>query len=864
MSVSRRIQWSVALAVSGLLALAGTGVAAFVLESAREADRRSAVEALDRARAQVDAELGALAESALGWADRAAAALAVPEPSQLAAARVDVLVVSGPDGRPSAVAGSASLRGAAVTPEEVWDRARIELAPRPGSAEARTGLVVVGDGVFLTAARPLPAAPDGGVQTLLLARRADPDGSGAGRLSHAFGPGAGLHPLAGLAQFPDVQRGLATLMTGQPASVGPTEDGRLAASTLYTDVGGRPVAVLRLVLDATHRADALRTLSAMSVGLLLLGLLFLGIVHWLARSLTTSLDALADSELARSFVEQTSEGIVLVDRTRNTILRTNDAAQRMFGGLTPAEAAQWIGPLTSDPSPVDGGRATPREVSLSRPDGRTLDIEVAVHPLSSGQNRVVCAVLRDVSERKQVEQRIRHQAYHDGLTQLPNRALFNDRLAVSLAQARRARENVGVLLLDLDHFKTINDTMGHDLGDELLVQASDRIRRCVRDGDTIARLGGDEFVVLLPRLESPTQAGTVAERILNALRAPFGLGGREVHISSSIGVAVHPQDGDDASTLFRNADLAMYHAKQQGRNAWMLHDASMNEQAADLLELKTELLYALRNDELFLELQPQILGTTGQLCGFEALVRWRSPKRGIVPPGRFIPVAEETGLILAVGEWVLRAACKQVRDWLDADLPAVRIAVNFSARQFLERDLVERVERALSETGCPPELIEVEVTESIAMKHADRSVAALQAFRRMGMAVALDDFGTGYSSLAYLRQFPLDRLKMDRAFIKEMTAGDNSRTMVDSIISLSHSLGLEVCAEGVETPEQIALLRTLGCDLLQGFGLARPMPAHEATAIVRAATPPRWAPHFATILPQESLSRLARVFTNVH
>jgi EAL domain-containing protein (putative c-di-GMP-specific phosphodiesterase class I) len=231
---------------------------------------------------------------------------------------------------------------------------------------------------------------------------------------------------------------------------------------------------------------------------------------------------------------------------------------------------------------------------------------------------------------------------------------------------------------------------------------------------------------------------------------------------------------------------------------------------------------------------------------------------------RFIPVAEETGLIVALGEWVLRAACKQVRDWLDAGLPAVRIAVNFSARQFLERDLVEQVERALNETGCPPELIEVEVTESIAMKNADRSVAALQAFRRLGMGVALDDFGTGYSSLAYLRQFPLDRLKMDRAFIKEMTAGDNSRTMVDSIISLSHSLGLEVCAEGVETPEQIAILRSLSCDLLQGFGLARPMPAADATALVRAESPPRWAAHFATLLPQESLSRLARVFTNVH
>ncbi|MCK6575966.1 EAL domain-containing protein [Myxococcota bacterium] len=862
MSVSRRIQWSIGLAVAGLVATVGAGVAAFVLAGARDAQTRALTEALVHARAAVTAELGHLSVSAGAFAGIDAAGLPALGPAQLAAAGIDALVVADPDGRPVVTTGSQDGHIGPVAPADVWDRARIELALRPGGQGPRTGLLVAGDAVFLVAAHPMPSEADaaGRASTLLLARRAD--GAHADRLRAVVGSSIGLHPLLGLAEFPDVQRGLPALMAGQPVAVVPTDDGRVAASTLFTDVGGRPAVVLRLVADATHRAFALETVAAVALGLLVLGLLFLGIVHWLARRLTSSLDALADSELARSFVEQTSEGIVLVDRTRGTIVRTNEAAQRMFGGLTPAEAAQWLGPLTS--APVDGGRAMAREVSLARPDGRNLDIEVAVHPLSNGHQRIVCAVLRDVSERKQVEQRIRHQAYHDGLTQLPNRALFNDRLGVSLAQARRARENVGVLLLDLDHFKTINDTMGHDLGDELLVQASDRIRRCVRDGDTIARLGGDEFVVLLPRLENPTQAGTVAERILNALRAPFGLGGREVHISSSIGVAVHPQDGDDASTLFRNADLAMYHAKQQGRNAWMLHDASMNEQAADLLELKTELLYALRNDELFLELQPQIAGATGELCGFEALVRWRSPKRGIVPPGRFIPVAEETGLILAVGEWVLRAACKQVRDWLDAGLPAVRIAVNFSARQFLERDLVERVERALNETGCPPELIEVEVTESIAMKHADRSVAALQAFRRMGMAVALDDFGTGYSSLAYLRQFPLDRLKMDRAFIKEMTAGDNSRTMVDSIISLSHSLGLEVCAEGVETPEQIAILRTLGCDLLQGFGLARPMPAHDATAIVRAEHPPRWASHFETLLPQESLSRLARVFTNVH
>jgi diguanylate cyclase (GGDEF)-like protein len=662
----------------------------------------------------------------------------------------------------------------------------------------------------------------------------------------------------------DVAAAMPGLLGGRLVEVQPTSDGRVAGLTLFPDATGRPAFVLRVVSPRDRLETAHETVGLLAAMLLLIGLTVLLVVHRLAQRLTNSLDALSDSELDRTFVEHTAEGIVLVDRVRGAVLRCNDAAQRMFGDLDEAAAATWLaGALGGFSRPArDEG---PREVRIDRNDGTQVDLEIVAQPIRRGSHDVLCVVMRDVSERKRVEQRIRHQAYHDGLTQLPNRALFNDRLGVALAQTRRTAEKIGVLLLDLDHFKTINDTLGHDLGDELLVQVSERLRRCVRDGDTIARLGGDEFVVLLPRLDSAPHAGTVAERILNALRTPFSLGGREVHISSSIGVAVHPEDGNDASTLFRNADLAMYHAKQQGRNAWMLHDASMNDQAADLLELKTELLYAMRNDEFFLELQPQVDGVAGALVGFEALVRWRSPKRGIVPPGRFIPVAEETGLIVAVGEWVLRAACKQVRDWLDAGLPAVRIAVNFSARQFLERDLVERVQRALEETGCPPHLLEVEVTESIAMKNADRSVAALNAFRRMGMAVALDDFGTGYSSLAYLRQFPLDRLKMDRAFIKDVADSDNSRTMVDSIISLAHSLSLEVCAEGVETPEQLALLRSLGCDILQGFGLARPMPCADATTVLRAEGPSRWAQFFRTALsPEASACRLVREPTNLH
>ena len=818
----------------------------------------------ERVRSVVDGTLDDLSRTDRDWAtwDHAASFVDHPDDAQFIADTLTPTqfrnlnlrtVVFAPLSGPPAWGRALGASGETLDPlaPGLWDdlRSALNLATPLGADEDRHAMLAAGGHVFAVAAHAiLPSSGRGpSTGTLVMARTFD--GPALDALALRMGHRVTFMSVADPDLPPDVRDGLGALAAGAPTFITPCPDGQLAAVGLFRDAQGRPSVIMRFVGERWIVAWARVAQGLMLGGLTLAAVLLVLLVRRQLRRAVAGEDPLSAGALAQVFVDQSNDGVILVDRVNGAILRTNDAARRALGTRSPAESSAWLSGLLNGFVIAPGeARIGPKEVVLPPVPGAAgipLELEVSAQPIVRGAETVLCVVMRDVSERKRVEQHIRHQAYHDTLTQLPNRQLFNDRLAMALAQARRSTECLGVLLIDLDHFKTINDTMGHDMGDELLVQAAERLRKCVRDCDTIARLGGDEFIVLLPRLELQSGAGTVAERILNALRQPFRLNDREVHLGCSVGVAVHPQDGNDPSTLFRNADLAMYHAKQQGRNAWVLHDPSMNEQAADMLELKTELLHALRDDELFLEYQPQVESVTGRLIGFEALVRWRSPKRGIVPPIRFIPVAEETGQIVAIGDWVLRAACKQIRTWMDQGLPPVRVAVNFSARQFLERDLVETVQRILEETGCPADLIEVEVTESIAMKHADRSVAALKRFREMGMGVALDDFGTGYSSLAYLRQFPLQRLKIDRAFIREIAESDNSRTMVDAIVGLAHSLDLEVCAEGVETPAQIALLRTLACDVLQGYGLARPMPAPDATDLLRQGVVLRWAEHFA-------------------
>ena len=435
---------------------------------------------------------------------------------------------------------------------------------------------------------------------------------------------------------------------------------------------------------------------------------------------------------------------------------------------------------------------------------------------------------RDISELKQSEARISYLATRDPLTELPNRLLFNDRLEQGIIAARRKRDKLGVLFLDLDRFKNINDSLGHHIGDLLLKEVSVRMASCIRKGDTLSRLGGDEFVVTLEGLAHSEDAAQVALKIITALRRPLSVGGHTLNTSCSIGISIFPDDAEDSSELMKNADTAMYHAKEQGRNNFQFFSPEMNLRAVERHRLETELRVALEQGQFILHYQPQSDIRGGRLVGMEALIRWQHPQRGLVPPASFIPVAEESGLIELIGRWALRTACEQIQSWQAAGLPIVKIAVNISARQFNSpKDFADEVTRVLNTVGLDPRYLELEMTESMLLKNVDENIAVLRKLGKLGTSLAVDDFGTGYSSLAYLKQLPIDTLKIDRTFVRDIETDADDAAIIKAIIAMAHSLGLRVTAEGVETQGQLSALQKLRCDQFQGYLISRPVPADE-------------------------------------
>ena len=434
--------------------------------------------------------------------------------------------------------------------------------------------------------------------------------------------------------------------------------------------------------------------------------------------------------------------------------------------------------------------------------------------------------------RKQAEETLQFVAKHDALTRLPNRIMFLDRLELAIARAKRNGRRLAVMFIDMDRFKVINDTLGHEAGDTLLREVAKRLTGTLRTSDTVARLGGDEFVVLIEELSDPVYLGAIAQKLIDVLAASYLLSGQEYHITASIGISTCPDDSDDVQTLLRNADIAMYRAKEQGRNAFQFYSAQMNIHSLERLTLESSLRRALERNELVLHYQPQIDIRSGRITGVEALVRWQHPELGLVPPGKFITLAEETGLIVPIGEWVLDAACAQHRAWEQVGLGHLRVAVNLSPRQFTQGDLLKSVARILAQTGCNAKSLELEITEGMVMRNPESAVTLLQQLKDMGIHIAIDDFGTGYSSLAYLKRFPIDSLKIDRSFVTDIPgdAGDVAITM--AIISMAHSLGMKVTAEGVETQEQLDFLRKEGCDEMQGYFFSKPLPVELVTALL--------------------------------
>lgn len=440
---------------------------------------------------------------------------------------------------------------------------------------------------------------------------------------------------------------------------------------------------------------------------------------------------------------------------------------------------------------------------------------------------LVLKTLRYAIERKESEQHLTFLSHYDRLTGLANRELFRDRLHQAMARAERSGQLVALMFIDLDRFKAVNDTLGHLAGDELLIEVAERLKAAVRRSDTIARLGGDEFTVVVEGLSDTVDAETICAKILRSLARPFLIQNHEIYVTGSIGVTFFPIDDTDLNRLLRNADAAMYRAKEEGRNKYHLFTADLNTRAINRMALETALRHAIELDELHLCYQPKICVRTGAVLGAEALLRWNHPQRGPVSPVDFIPIAEESGLIVPIGEWVLRRACADIRKWHAAGFEQISVAVNLSARQFRHGELVDVVREVLEESGIAPHQLELEITESLLMDDTQASQVALRALKSLGTQIYLDDFGTGYSSLAYLKKFPLDGLKIDRSFIRDLPGDADGEAITRAILALSHALRLTVVAEGVETSEQLDFLRAADCEVVQGYLFSRPLPFRD-------------------------------------
>jgi diguanylate cyclase (GGDEF)-like protein/PAS domain S-box-containing protein len=552
----------------------------------------------------------------------------------------------------------------------------------------------------------------------------------------------------------------------------------------------------------------------------------------LGRSFNEMAARLAQTMVSRDYVEAVIESIadaVLVLDSAGKIERANAAARAMLGGEGPvaweAQLRDLLAAVSRDPN---GGH--PVEATIAVHGGETIPVEVSRSVLRENSRPIGSVLLiRDIRERKRAEQRLHYMASYDELTGLPNRSLFGDRLGQTLAQAKRSGREAGCIFIDLDRFKAVNDTYGHGIGDKLLNLVAQRLQECVRSVDTVGRLSGDEFAIAISNLAKADDANLVARKVVSALAHPFDLDGHPTYMTASLGIALYPIDGEDPAILLKNADTAMFRAKQLGRNNFQFYLPQMNERAAVRLQMETQLRIALERGQFLLHYQPKANLASGEISGFEALLRWQHPERGLVPPLEFISILEDTGLIVAVGEWVLRTACAQIGHWQAQGMPPRPVAVNLSARQFQDKNLGLVIAAIIADSGIDPGLLEIELTESMLMNNAEEATRTLNEINAGGVRLAMDDFGTGYSSLAYLRRFPLDVLKIDRAFIRNVATDPDDAAIVLAMISLAHSMKLEVVAEGVETEAQMSFLRMHGCDEIQGYYFARPMPAAECT-----------------------------------
>ena len=562
----------------------------------------------------------------------------------------------------------------------------------------------------------------------------------------------------------------------------------------------------------------------------------------------------AEQERARVTLNSIGDAVLTTDMAGN-VTYLNAVAETMTGwsreeatGRPLAEVFHILDGLTQQPAQNPAEMALKENktvgmaagVVLVRRDGSEAGIEDSAAPIHDRDGKVSGAVLvfHDVTRSRELAEKMAHLAHHDALTDLPNRVLVNERLTQAIALARRHGRKAAVLFLDVDRFKHVNDSLGHAMGDKLLLSIAGRLLACVRITDTVSRLGGDEFLVLLPDIERSQDAARFATKILTMLALPHDIDGQELHVTISIGIGLYPEDGQDVGAVIRSADTAMYHAKENGRNNYQFFAQDMNTRVVERLATEGSLRGALERGEFSLHYQPKINLESGALIGTEALIRWLHPVRGTILPEQFISIAEDCGLITPIGNWVLREACRQAKAWVDAGLEAMPVAVNISAVQFRHKDFLEDLRGILAETGLEPRSLELELTESVLMQDAESTGRTLRALKAMGVQLAVDDFGTGYSSLSYLTQFPIDTLKIDQSFVHKMLLNTNDASIISAVISMGENLNQRVIAEGVETKQQLRFLQARRCNEGQGYYFSHPLNAEDFAKFVRTRAPP--------------------------
>jgi len=572
--------------------------------------------------------------------------------------------------------------------------------------------------------------------------------------------------------------------------------------------------------------------------------IIVSLIRDISKRKKTEAEVWLEKERAQVTLESIGDAVITTD-VRTNVEYINPVAEALTGwsnedavGLTLEKVFNIVNEVTGErvESPIVRSLREGRVVSIANHTalinkaGFTVAIEVSAAPIRDRDDAIIGAVLvfHDVSYKRNHMKELAHQAHHDALTGLPNRLLFNEHLKQALARVKRKQGKLAVMFLDLDRFKLINDTMGHNFGDQLLNNVAERIRQTLREGDTVARQGGDEFLVLLPEIRDELEAASVSERILEVFAQPVTIEGNEIYINTSIGISLYPDDGNDPETLVKQADTAMYYAKEKGRNNCQFFTEGLNIKANQRLSTENSLRKALVRGEFVLHYQPQVDFESGLIVGLEALIRWNSVGLGLVSPAAFIPIAEETGLIVPIGEWVLRTACAQNKSWQEQGFEPLRMAVNISARQFQEPIFLKLVERILKETELDPQWLELEITESMAMEKGETSLEMLSAIKELGVRISIDDFGKGFSSLNYLSRMPIDTLKIDQSFIEDISKGENGEEVVMAIIQLAKNLHLKVIAEGVETKTQCSFLKDKLCDEMQGFFFSKAVPSQEA------------------------------------